>query len=1066
MRKLGTFGVVAAWLATPLMLCGVFVPAFAHAAGPMTGQVIEQRQAEIVKAFYADKFADAEKLARALIADVEAETGPDSPSIWEPLNLLASVLDERGAYGEAEALWRRVLSMRLASTLSLPGDTALILSNLGQNLTIRGKFAEADVVFAKAADLVVRNTNDRDPLLAKIYNNWAMNQKAAGNPRSAQTNFEKALAISIATLGERDAQVAEMYDNLGLTLKDIGKLKDAEATIRKALSIWADTVGANSSAMARGRGNLGLVLTEAGNLPEAESETRQSIAIQTSVFGEAAAASYSNLSLILTSQNRFADAEPIGRKAVALFEKNYGTSHPSTATAYDNLTIILSSLGRSAEAEPLNRKALAIRVATFGPDSADAALSYNNLAGTLAGIGRFPEAQVLLEKAIGILRQTLGSAHPQLASTLRNTAEIYALAGRQADSERLNREALSIRLALFGKDSLEAAQSYISTADAVNEQGRSAEAETLAAQAVAAGRASRTRTATAVQDRATVDPAANVYESYTRIAWAAAAQKPADDDRLRAASFSAAQELVHSASGDAMAMASARIAAGTGPLAAIVAEQQDLSARVVDIDKRLLSALGKQDQTNISALRQQESALQSRLKALDVEIDRSFPDYRALISPAPLTVTAVQKLLAPDEGLLFLVTVGDDVYSFAATSRTSAWHLGHDDADLARAQIRHLRCQVDVEHCPGTPDSSEIAPDSGAHSAHFDLRMANQLYQELIAPVEPALAGAKRIYVTASSALGDLPLGMLVTAAPDVDADDADPAVLAAAPWLSDRYALTYLPSVAGLALKSVASGASTKRVAFAGYGDPTLTGDGTATLDRGAKYYRGLGRSGLPLADPGMIRSAPPLPGTRRELQAMALALGAPANAVHLQGAATETAVKADGGLANANVIAFATHGILPGNLNGFNEPGLILTPPTAATDIDDGVLTASEASQLRLSADWVILSACNTAATEGADGADSLSGLARGFLYSGARALLASHWAVSDDATAALTVETLTVRKLHPDITRAQAFQQAMRTVRTGKRRDGTTLKGYEPGWAHPAAWAPFTHIANFDD
>jgi len=85
--------------------------------------------------------------------------------------------------------------------------------------------------------------------------------------------------------------------------------------------------------------------------------------------------------------------------------------------------------------------------------------------------------------------------------------------------------------------------------------------------------------------------------------------------------------------------------------------------------------------------------------------------------------------------------------------------------------------------------------------------------------------------------------------------------------------------------------------------------------------------------------------------------------------------------------------------------EPALVLTPPSKATQIDDGLLTAREIANLKLDADWVILSACNTAAPEGRPGAEGLSGLAKTFFYAGSRALMVTHWWVASDATVLLT-------------------------------------------------------------
>ena len=107
---------------------------------------------------------------------------------------------------------------------------------------------------------------------------------------------------------------------------------------------------------------------------------------------------------------------------------------------------------------------------------------------------------------------------------------------------------------------------------------------------------------------------------------------------------------------------------------------------------------------------------------------------------------------------------------------------------------------------------------------------------------------------------------------------------------------------------------------------------------------------------------------------------------------------------LTKYRVIHFATHGTIAGEIEGTSEPGLILTPPTEQTELDDGYLSASEVAALKLDADWVILSACNTAAG-GANGAEALSGLARAFFYAGARALLVSHWSVDSAATVKLS-------------------------------------------------------------
>jgi CHAT domain-containing protein len=121
-----------------------------------------------------------------------------------------------------------------------------------------------------------------------------------------------------------------------------------------------------------------------------------------------------------------------------------------------------------------------------------------------------------------------------------------------------------------------------------------------------------------------------------------------------------------------------------------------------------------------------------------------------------------------------------------------------------------------------------------------------------------------------------------------------------------------------------------------------------------------------------------PRLPESADEVKRIAAALGAKPDALVRGRDATERRVR-ETDLSRYRVIAFATHGLLPGELDCQNEPALALAPPAAAGG--DGLLDASEVAMLKLDADWVVLSACNTAGPDGSLGGESLSGLTRAF-------------------------------------------------------------------------------------
>lgn len=215
------------------------------------------------------------------------------------------------------------------------------------------------------------------------------------------------------------------------------------------------------------------------------------------------------------------------------------------------------------------------------------------------------------------------------------------------------------------------------------------------------------------------------------------------------------------------------------------------------------------------------------------------------------------------------------------------------------------------------------------------------------------------------------------------------------------------MPSLS--ALRQLPVGALPPRPFF-GMGDPVLEGPDPSDRQRGAKRRsaaapNGFYRNGM--ADTRAVRELTPLPDTADELRTIARVLGAPADAIKLREAASEATVKS-ASLHEYRVVQFATHGLVAGDLSGLDEPALVLTPPDTPSEANDGLLTASEIATLRLNADWVVLSACNTASGDGR-GAEALSGLARAFFYAGARALLVSHWAVYSAAATELTTKTL---------------------------------------------------------
>jgi CHAT domain-containing protein len=204
-----------------------------------------------------------------------------------------------------------------------------------------------------------------------------------------------------------------------------------------------------------------------------------------------------------------------------------------------------------------------------------------------------------------------------------------------------------------------------------------------------------------------------------------------------------------------------------------------------------------------------------------------------------------------------------------------------------------------------------------------------------------------------------------------------------------------------------------------------------------------------------------PRLPDTAEELKSIALALQAdPSKVLNLGKKASEDLVKTTD-LSGFKVLAFATHGLVPGELDGLTQPALALSAPSVTGEKGDGLLTMEEILELKLDADWVILSACNTGAAAGA-GAEAASGLGRAFFYAGTRSLLVTNWSVHSESARTLVSDLFKRQAADDKLARGEALRQAMMALVDGPGYVGADGKT-EFAYAHPLFWAPYSIIGD---
>lgn len=1035
----------------------LFLPWLILAAQPLLAQTaeppatLEQLTAQIEAAAAKRNWAEAIRLGQKALAIEEATKGAEDPEVGGTLNLIAGWMRQVDRDAEAEPLLRRALVIFEKSFGDSDQNTISAANNLAATLEALGRLEDANKIYSLTLENMIKLHGASHRLTAISTSNLAFNLARQGRYQEAQPLYDKALKIARATMDDDDPEFALIETNVASNLTARGRYLQAEPLYDNALKIRLAAFGPDSPDVANSYNGLAFNLSAQGRNDDAEPLFKLALAIRqkTNPDDRRAATSYNNLAHNLNARGKLAEAAPLYARALEIWVKLYGEQHPLTAIGLSNVATNLEAQGKVAEALPLFERALKIRKAILGPNHPDLAASYFKVARNLRLQGKFSAAEPNYERAIAVRRQALGPLHPDLALALADYADLAIAMGpsRSDDALKLAREAAAIA---------KKRREQRLTGEAVGDAG--AEQQALArAQGVDANR---------------LDPLSESFGTLLEAGWLRASAAAREAETLKAEGFEAAQDLETSVAAQTMAQTAARTAAGTGPLTQLVRDQQDLSAKGRELDRRLLSALAAGNQAEADNLRRVIAATGETLSAVDAALRRQFPDYAELVQPRALAVADTRARLAADEALLLVVPVGPDIFSFGVSKEKLVWNRVAGGKATALKAIARLHCQIDPGPCAATLSDAELTAGAAPNSPYladqlsaYDRASAYALYKELVAPVESAFEGRTKLFVTVTGALGGLPLGVLLTEPPKPGEDGADPKILANSAWLSDRYAMIALPSVSvlrALKRKPIVAGASEP---FVGYGAPVLGGAKSKAQGAAARLFQSVDSDGAALADPNVLRALSPLPGTARELAAMATALKAPSKDVLLGPAATEAAVRADPALPRARIVAFATHGILPREVSGVEEPGLVFTPPATATAADDGLLAASEVSRLSLSADWVLLSACNTASSDGTPGSDSLSSLARSFLYAGASALLASHWRVSDEATAALTVETLSGRS-EGGLTRAQALQRAMKAVRTGKRADGSPVPGWNESWAHPAAWGAFAVISNEDE
>jgi len=1017
-------------------------------------------------------------------ADPQA-TAQDDPE--EPARLNLEVAGLRSGSREQEAEPIAVRALQLAERLLGPDhpDTVGAVANLADIYVTLGRYREAEPlarrfladserVFGAEHPYTLRAIGTSAKLASELYRL----DEAERLHRQLLTKTE----ASEPSIGEflKKMGVLDAMIDLGMTLNLRGKWGEAEELLRRALGMadkdghWQEAGRWNAAAAA-----LAITLHDQGRLAEAEVLYREALdrSIRPSVrpgegWDSRTITHMINLAGLYLDQERFAEAEPLFLRAIELREQLFGPDDPRTLSSVEGLALVYRADGRLSEAKPLMVRVVKARERLHGLDNPATLNSIRSLAGLNLRQGDLEGAKRLLESVASLMEAKLGADNPSALVALLDLGYARRLLGRHAEAEASLKRALDGFSQVFGPVhplTLSAAEEYLlnqlsqgSTSAQLLEQSR-----LLLQGREQRGRSQRSQQEARAQQEREGTSGARQLALIADVAWAIGSAAPDRKAVLLPEAFRALQMASSGPADQSVAQQAARryIRTQRPGLASLITQREQLETEWRQLEQRLSSFVSIYAGTEESAqiLRRME-AIQKELDAIEGKLRADAPDFFALTDPSPIDVDAAKRMLGPDEIAMIVVPGPFGTHVVTISQGSIDWHRSAWDAERVRAAVQRLRWDSGARVTGTQEELSELQDEAATGPARYDRATAHALYQELIGPIAAKLAGKRRAYIAAGGALAGLPFSILV-AAPPTGSDD-DPEDLRATRWFGDALPLVHIPSLQSLMLLRAAASGPRGDGSFLGIGDPLLLGS-VATRERGSTrtsftsarlLTSSRSRNGGLVADVAELRNLPRLPGTAAELESIRLALKAPPSSLMLTTEATETKVRtAD--LSRHKIIVFSTHGLTADEATGVGQGGLVLTPPDEPSEQDDGYLAASEVAALDLDADWIILSACNTATGDGSQDA-GLGQLARAFFFAGARNLLASHWPVSDDVAPILVTRTLELERA--GVSRAEALQKAMREIREGRRDDqGQGVAPPPAEWAHPFYWAPFVLI-----
>ena len=789
----------------------------------------------------------------------------------------------------------------------------------------------------------------------------------------------------------------------------------AEVAFRAALAVQQKALGKDNPDTADPLMSLALQLSNEGRYAEAEAQFNEAARLAPASADPTAPARLLHyrgldelnqghlepaLDLLARAETAYAASVPVGALAARPRTQTLSGAQARLADMLPNQTILADPRAQSALLGLIEAR--------------------RNRSVVLRLLDKPQEADAMLASATDLARAN-GLAQPILNARLYRTGGVNAAAEGDANKalDELLRSTSAFDRSLPGSKPL--ADTYLLRARQLAKAGRLSAALPICRDAV--------RSLASLKAGTTPVLMAPCLDAYANAA--SVGRNPAGgsaNQSLLAEMFTAAQLAQGGITSQQIAQATARLSenARDPKVAEAIRHRQDTGTRLAELYRRRDEAAeaqraGAAARTDTADLDKQIADAQTAFADADAALQAASPNYGQLVQQV-VPASDVLAALHADEAFAAITLGEDDGWVFL----------------LRKGEISVSRIDAGIKEIAGLVRKVREGIEITETLPQFDTADAQKLYQLTLGGVAPQLDGVKSLVVAPAGPLLSLPFEVLLTG-------PADPANLATAPWLVQRFTIAHVPAPSNfVSLRRIASGSRASHPWF-GFG-----GFHPITLAQAQRVFTGQACA----ESARLLASLPPLPFAQKELDAARILLGA-SPADELLGPAFTANAVLKTPLKDYRILQFSTHALLPAELQCQAEPAIVASAPANAASPAGALLTASQVVGLDLDADLVILSACNSGGPGGTTAGESLSGLARAFFYAGARSLAVTHWSVNDQVAAYLVVDTLKRMRDNPSLGIAGALRAAQLAMLA------EAGKSLPPEIAHPFFWAPFSVI-----